>query len=82
MPEKEKMTVSGIVTRLVAANDETGAGSRVFLRPDNPAVLRVLDGRRQTASGEVHVFADISQYKVGEPCLVDVVVDHPASDQS
>lgn len=61
------MDIHGVVTRLVAADPQTGKRAQVFFRPSDPAVLRQLDGRQYVASGEIPVAVeDLDGYALGD----------------
>lgn len=61
------MDFSGAVTRLVEADPQRGIGPRVFVRPEDPAVYRQLDGSQYCASGEIPVFVQsLDGYAVGD----------------
>jgi hypothetical protein len=62
--------LTGRITRLVAADEDRGLGAQVFFLPDDPAQVRNIDGKHRAASGELHVFADISGMKLGDECAV------------
>ncbi len=61
------MEIHGVVTRLVAADEQLGRGPRVFFRPSDPTVLRQLDGSKWCASGEIPVTVpDLAAYELGD----------------
>jgi hypothetical protein len=64
------VTITGTVTRLVPEDPERGTGSKVYFRPDDTctAAMRDLDGKHQTASGEVHLYSDTEGRAVGDVC--------------
>jgi hypothetical protein len=64
------MTIKGTVTRLVEAGNDKPP--RVFFRPEDPAVLKELDGSKYLTSGEIAVPADIKDYEVGEEVEFEV----------
>lgn len=72
------MTIKGTVSRVVdVERDRNGQeyASRVFFRPDDPGVLRTLDGSFFTATGEIPVRIErdkLADYKVGDPCEFNV----------
>lgn len=72
------MTIKGTVSRVCDVEQDRNGREwppRVFFRPEDPSVLRNLDGSAFTASGEIPVRVErdkLASYKVGEPCEFDV----------
>jgi len=65
-------TVHGTVTRLVGP--EHNFPPRIFFRPEDPGVLRELNGAAHgvCASGEIAVTGDITAFKVGQEADFEV----------
>lgn len=67
----DHMTIKGTVSRLVPGTN--GDKDRVFFRPEDPGVLRELDGSKCCASGEIPVKVDsLEGRKVGDEVEFDV----------
>lgn len=66
------MKIPGKITRLVEGKNKDGSDARVFIRPDDPEVLRKLDGGQYFASGEVAVTGKLDGLKVGDKHTIEV----------
>lgn len=70
----EGMKIPGTITRLVPGTKKDGSDGRVFLRPDDPAAVRKLDGAQYLASGEIATTENLEGLEVGEAHEIEVSV--------
>lgn len=59
------MKVTGKITRLVQGSRKDRSDDRVFILPNDPGVLRKLDGSQYLASGEIASTESIEGLEVG-----------------
>ncbi len=69
------MQIKGTITRLVPGTRKDKSDARVFIRPDDPTVLRRLDGEQYVASGEIPAFSkEVEDLEVGAAHTIDIPV--------
>jgi hypothetical protein len=68
----EGMTITGTITRLVQGKRRDRSDDQVFILPDDPAVLKKLDGSQFFASGEIAASAKIDDLEVGKPHTIEI----------
>ncbi len=67
------MQIKGTITRLVPGTRKDKSDSRVFIRPEDPNVIRKLDGSQYVASGEIPSTESIEGLEVGGEHTIEVV---------
>lgn len=66
------MQIKGKITRLVPGTKKDKSDSRVFILPEDPSVLRKLDGSQYVASGEIPSTEDIEGLEVGQDHTIEL----------
>jgi hypothetical protein len=66
------MDIKGTITRLIPGTRKDKSDERVFIRPEDPSVLRKLDGEQYVASGEIPHFQSIDGLEVGDEITIEV----------